>query len=95
VDGVDISAFDEEQLGRCAARSGCSSRGRPLRFDDGLRERGLRLREHKPDLSEEKVAERVYEVLGYVNLGRDVARLLPSSLSGGMKKRVSLARTVS
>ena len=52
------------------------------------------LREHKSEMPEEKVAERVYEVLGFVNLGRDVARLLPSSLSGGMKKRVSLARTV-
>ena len=51
------------------------------------------LREHT-SWPEERIAERVAEVLGFVNLGRDVERLLPSSLSGGMKKRVSLARTV-
>ena len=51
------------------------------------------LREHT-SWPEARIAERVAEVLGFVNLGRDVERLLPSSLSGGMKKRVSLARTV-
>ncbi len=51
------------------------------------------LREHT-SWPEERIAERVAEVLGLVNLGRDVERLLPSSLSGGMKKRVSLARTI-
>src|SRR5262249_17980902 len=51
------------------------------------------LREHT-SLDEQGIARRVGEVLGFVNLGRDVERLLPSSLSGGMKKRVSLARTV-
>ncbi len=51
------------------------------------------LREHT-SWTEDRISERVAEVLGFVNLGRDVERLLPSSLSGGMKKRVSLARTV-
>ncbi|MGZ6971130.1 MAG: ABC transporter ATP-binding protein, partial [Thermoanaerobaculia bacterium] len=51
------------------------------------------LREHTT-WPEEQISARVGEVLGFVNLGRDVERLLPSSLSGGMKKRVSLARTV-
>jgi phospholipid/cholesterol/gamma-HCH transport system ATP-binding protein len=51
------------------------------------------LREHT-SWPEDRISERVAEVLGFVNLGRDVERLLPSSLSGGMKKRVSLARTV-
>ncbi|MGZ5430504.1 MAG: ABC transporter ATP-binding protein, partial [Thermoanaerobaculia bacterium] len=51
------------------------------------------LREHTR-WSEEQITARVGEVLGFVNLGRDVERLLPSSLSGGMKKRVSLARTI-
>ena len=96
VDGVDISAFDEEQLGPVRRKVGMLFQGGAL-FDSMtvFENVAFALREHKPDLSEEKVAERVYEVLGYVNLGRDVARLLPSSLSGGMKKRVSLARTVS
>ena len=95
VDGVDISTFTEEQLGPVRRKVGMLFQGGAL-FDSMtvFENVAFALREHKPDLSEEKVAERVYEVLGYVNLGRDVTRLLPSSLSGGMKKRVSLARTV-
>jgi phospholipid/cholesterol/gamma-HCH transport system ATP-binding protein len=95
VDGVDISDLDEEQLGPVRRKVGMLFQGGAL-FDSMtvFENVAFALREHKPDLPEEKVAERVYEVLGYVNLGRDVVRQLPSSLSGGMKKRVSLARTV-
>jgi len=95
VDGVEISHFTEEQLGPVRRKVGMLFQGGAL-FDSMtvFENVAFALREHKPDLSEEKVAERVYEVLGFVNLGRDVTRLLPSSLSGGMKKRVSLARTV-
>ena len=95
VDGVDISQFTEEQLGPVRRKVGMLFQGGAL-FDSMtvFENVAFALREHKPDLPEEKVAERVYEVLGFVNLGRDVTRLLPSSLSGGMKKRVSLARTV-
>lgn len=37
---------------------------------------------------------RVAEVLKQVNLSPDVAKKLPSSLSGGMKKRVGIARAI-
>jgi phospholipid/cholesterol/gamma-HCH transport system ATP-binding protein len=96
VDGVDISHFTEEQLGPVRRKVGMLFQGGAL-FDSMtvFENVAFALREHKPEMPEEKVAERVYEVLGFVNLGRDVAQLLPSSLSGGMKKRVSLARTVS
>lgn len=96
VDGVDISHFTEEQLGPVRRKVGMLFQGGAL-FDSMtvFENVAFALREHKPEMPEEKVAERVFEVLGFVNLGRDVAQLLPSSLSGGMKKRVSLARTVS
>jgi len=95
VDGVDISHFSEEQLGPVRRKVGMLFQGGAL-FDSMtvFENVGFALREHKHAMTEEQIAERVYEVLGYVNLGRDVAKLLPSSLSGGMKKRVSLARTV-
>ncbi len=95
VDGVEISLFDEDQLGPVRRKVGMLFQGGAL-FDSMtvFENVAFALREHKSEMPEEKVAERVYEVLGFVNLGRDVARLLPSSLSGGMKKRVSLARTV-
>ena len=50
--------------------------------------------EHTP-MTDAEVQERAVEVLGFVDLGEDVLPLLPASLSGGMKKRVSLARTIS
>lgn len=50
------------------------------------------LREHT-DLSEEEIEARVRQKLEFVDLAPDeVMHLLPASLSGGMKKRVGIAR---
>lgn len=38
--------------------------------------------------------ERVHECLKLVNLGAEVARLMPAQLSGGMRKRVGIARAI-
>jgi phospholipid/cholesterol/gamma-HCH transport system ATP-binding protein len=43
---------------------------------------------------EGRIRERVREVLGLVDLGAEVESLHPSSLSGGMRKRVALARAI-
>jgi len=51
------------------------------------------LREHT-DLSEAAIRERVVHVLSLVGLGDDVLPLLPSELSGGMRKRVGIARAL-
>ena len=52
------------------------------------------LEEHT-ELSEEAIRERVREVLTFVDLDPDeVGELLPAQLSGGMKKRVGLARAI-
>jgi len=50
------------------------------------------LREHS-DLSEREIAEVVHESLRHVGLA-DVDALLPGQLSGGMRKRVALARAI-
>jgi phospholipid/cholesterol/gamma-HCH transport system ATP-binding protein len=50
------------------------------------------LHEHT-DWDDERIAARVTEVLGLVELD-DVEALMPSDLSGGMRKRVALARAV-
>jgi len=44
-------------------------------------------------VSEEEIAPRVEEVLRFVEL-EDTAELLPSELSGGMRRRVSIARAL-
>jgi phospholipid/cholesterol/gamma-HCH transport system ATP-binding protein len=50
------------------------------------------LREHTR-LSESEIAARVREVLGLVGLG-DIQAMDPADLSGGMRKRVAMARAV-
>jgi phospholipid/cholesterol/gamma-HCH transport system ATP-binding protein len=94
VEGVEVSRLPEEQLVPIRKKVGMLFQGGAL-FDSMtvFENIAFALREHTT-WSEEKISARVGEVLGFVNLGRDVERLLPSSLSGGMKKRVSLARTV-
>jgi phospholipid/cholesterol/gamma-HCH transport system ATP-binding protein len=43
---------------------------------------------------EDDVEARIQEVLGVVDLDESVATLMPASLSGGMRKRVALARAI-
>jgi phospholipid/cholesterol/gamma-HCH transport system ATP-binding protein len=52
------------------------------------------LREHNEGIPEDSVDEIVARLLGLINLNPAFASKMPSELSGGMKKRVSLARTL-
>jgi phospholipid/cholesterol/gamma-HCH transport system ATP-binding protein len=94
VDGVEVSRLPEEELVPVRKKVGMLFQSGAL-FDSMtvFENIAFALREHT-SWPEEQISARVGEVLGFVNLGREVERLLPSSLSGGMKKRVSLARTV-
>lgn len=51
------------------------------------------LRRIRKKLTEEEIEEKVNEVLENVGL-KDVLNKMPSELSGGMRKRISLARTI-
>lgn len=51
------------------------------------------LRRVKKDLTEKEIEEKVNEVLDNVGLA-DALNKMPSQLSGGMRKRISLARTI-
>ena len=51
------------------------------------------LREHSPQMGREELAERVAQTLKMVNLP-GIEAMYPASLSGGMKKRVGLARAI-
>lgn len=51
------------------------------------------LRRIKPDLNENEVEDKIHEVLENVGLA-DALNKMPSQLSGGMRKRISLARSI-
>lgn len=51
------------------------------------------LRRIKKDLTEEEITAKIIEVLENVGLS-DAINKMPSQLSGGMRKRISLARTI-
>ena len=93
VDDMEIQDFDEEQLIETRKKVGMLFQAGAL-FDSMTVEDNVAyaLREHT-DRSEEDIKARVHEVLGLVELD-DVEDLMPSSLSGGMRKRVALARAI-
>jgi phospholipid/cholesterol/gamma-HCH transport system ATP-binding protein len=93
IDGKNITGYSEEQLMPVRRRVGMLFQAGAL-FDSmnvfdnvafGLRESG--------DLSDEEIASRVAEKLGLVEL-EGVEELMPQDLSGGMRKRVALARAI-
>jgi len=93
VDGQEITDFDEAQLIETRKKVGMLFQAGAL-FDSMTVEDNVAfaLREHT-DWDSDKVAARVREVLGLVEL-EDVEQLMPASLSGGMRKRVALARSI-
>ncbi len=93
VDGTMITGYSEEELMPVRRKIGMLFQGGAL-FDsmDVFENVAFALREHT-QMSEEEISARVEEVLGLVELS-GVDHLMPSDLSGGMKKRVALARAI-
>jgi len=93
VDGQRIDEFSEEQLIETRKKVGMLFQAGAL-FDSMTVEENVAyaLREHA-GWPEEKVRARVSEVLGLVEL-EQVEELMPADLSGGMRKRVALARSI-
>jgi phospholipid/cholesterol/gamma-HCH transport system ATP-binding protein len=93
VDGQEITEFDEEELIETRKKVGMLFQAGAL-FDSMTVEDNVAfaLREHT-DWEPERIAARVTEVLGLVELD-EVEQLMPASLSGGMRKRVALARAI-
>jgi len=91
--GVDVSALREEALLPIRRRMGFVFQGAAL-FDSLTTYENVAypLREHAR-LREAEVAARVHAMLELVGL-RDVDGKLPAELSGGMRKRVGIARAL-
>ena len=93
-DGTEISALEERELFPLRRRIAMLFQSGAL-FDsmnvfDNV---AFPLREHTR-ASAAEIAETVRQKLAKVNLDKDVERKVPSDLSGGMRKRVALARSL-
>ncbi|MBI4169629.1 MAG: ABC transporter ATP-binding protein [Acidobacteria bacterium] len=94
VDGEDIGDYDEEALVPVRKKVAMLFQGGALFDSMNVRENvAYGLREHT-DHSEEAIRGIVREKLALVGL-EGVEDLMPAELSGGMKKRVALARSIS
>jgi phospholipid/cholesterol/gamma-HCH transport system ATP-binding protein len=93
-EGSDVTQFDEMHLRGVRRRVSMVFQGSAL-FDSLTVGENIAypLHEHTPDMSREAVRDRVAKVLQMVNLP-GIEAMKPSDLSGGMKKRVGLARAI-
>ena len=93
VDGTEITKLDEDLLQDTRKKVGMLFQAGALFDSMTVYENvAFALQEHTV-WDEGKIRARVAEVLGLVELN-DVEQLMPSDLSGGMRKRVALARAI-
>jgi phospholipid/cholesterol/gamma-HCH transport system ATP-binding protein len=93
VDGEDITAYNDGQLNQLRQKFGMLFQGAAL-FDSMTVDEnvGLGLREHTK-LPEAQIREKVTKTLKLVGLS-GIEEKKPAELSGGMRKRVGLARAI-
>ena len=94
VDGEDIVPLGPQGLERMRRKFGMVFQAAAL-FDSMtvFENVSFPLREHRKDLSEDEIRALVKEKLGIVGL-KNVEEKYPADLSGGMRKRVGLARAI-
>ena len=94
VHGVNIVHASQEVLDQVRSEIGMVFQGGAL-FDSLTVGENLAFRlQDKGDLSQEEINRLVEEKLSFVNLEPTVKNLMPAELSGGMRKRVAIARAV-
>ena len=93
VDGTDITRLEDDARRKMRRRFGMLFQGSALFDSMSVEENvGLGLREHSR-LSEDEIMTKIRERLAMVGL-EGIEEMRPSNLSGGMKKRVALARAI-
>lgn len=93
VDGVNLFSLRPHELDQFRLKFGMLFQGAALFDSLNVRENvGFSLYEHTT-LSAETIQEKVREKLRLVGLS-DIEELMPAALSGGMRKRVGLARSI-
>ncbi|MFA5389384.1 MAG: ABC transporter ATP-binding protein [Candidatus Omnitrophota bacterium] len=93
VDGNDVTRLEEYEMDKLRLSFGMLFQGAALFDSMTVGENvGFSLREHTA-MPETEVSAKVENALGLVGL-KGIEKLMPSELSGGMKKRVGLARAI-
>ena len=92
--GENVSALNSKELGELRKKIGFLFQSGAL-YDSMTVKQNLEfpLRRIKKNLTQKEINEKVNEVLENVGLS-DALNKMPSQLSGGMRKRISLARTI-
>jgi len=92
--GKDMSDVDYEELNQLRIKIGFLFQAGALYDSMTVYENlAFPLRHHKKELGKDKLDELIHEVLENVGLP-DSGNLMPAELSGGMSKRIGLARTL-
>ncbi len=90
--GEEITTMPEKDLYKLRARIGMVFQESAL-FDSLSVEDNVAYRLHEDGVPEEEAHKRVVEALKFVELEQAIAKF-PSELSGGMRRRVSIARAI-
>jgi phospholipid/cholesterol/gamma-HCH transport system ATP-binding protein len=95
VDGLSVPDLKRKELAQLRTRIGYVFQNGAL-FDsmDVFENIRLGITDEKSYRDLDFVKERVAQCLGLVNLAPDVAQKMPAELSGGMRKRVGIARAI-
>ncbi|MFV8363070.1 ABC transporter ATP-binding protein [Flavobacterium sp. ZT3P35] len=92
--GTDITKMDTNELNEIRVRIGFLFQNAALYDSMSVRENlAFTLKRHAKELSSEEVENQIKEILENVGLS-EVIDKMPSELSGGMRKRIGLARTL-
>ena len=90
----NVNSLSREELGEMRTKIGFLFQSGAL-YDSMTVKQNLEfpLRRIKKNLTKQEIAEKIIDALEHVGLA-DALNKMPSQLSGGMRKRISLARTI-
>ena len=92
--GKDILAMEQDELDKMRTRIGFLFQGNALYDSMTIRENlEFTMRRHTKELEEQRAEDRIMEALENVGLEHTID-MMPEELSGGMQKRIALARTL-
>jgi phospholipid/cholesterol/gamma-HCH transport system ATP-binding protein len=94
IDGVEVSQLSEKEYNQIRKKCGMVFQ-QPALFDSltVFENVAFGLRRHYREMSEEEIKQKVAQALKRVNLN-SIEEKMPSQISYGMQKRVSIARTI-